>query len=1513
MHNKIKLLLIFLFSLITYLQAESPHPVPTPFINSVNIITGEYKGTPPPLLQQEYYVAGHNDVEGVSIHLTKCDFRIGRVKMQKVQQEDQSWRTIARFFYFPDYTEIIQASHKSLYRYSKSQLITTIEHYSSSSNLDALYRKEKLFWNENTSPPQLISRVLEDAQGHATVCCTFHYNPQGQLIKETLYGNLSGNCIAPLLIQSNGYPVKNEIESYSTAYTYSVKNPHLIAKQCEDNGAMTVYHYTPMTHQCTAKLIGSLEGLVARYFYFYDDQGFLSQTLIDDGQGEDWQNLAGATYRQIIKMQARQQEPAIGQPLVTESKYLDLQTGKEILLERIEHTYSPTGELTQQDFYDSQNVWRYDLKMKYDERGKLIAKIDSRGQTDEPAKEPVKYRYNNLKQRIGLIDHYGNETRYVYDHFGRLIETIYPEVLDEQEHLIHPSTRQEYDISDRVIKQYDATGALTQTFYNVRGKPTRIVYPDGSFESFVYFLDGNLKEKREKNGIKILFKRDSLGRILHSEEYSATGNLIQQLTYHYRSGQLVSITDGQIFTACFQYDGANRQIGSRRQTKDGIQRLEWSYDTDGQKTHVREWFGPEEQDFIIKIQESEVSQKGMKIQFQDAAGEIQKCIQVPNSNETNKHNLVFTQDLVSLNNRNQYVRQQERIASDGKRELITYDALNRIESIVKLDGFGNRLTDCQLRYDANGNLTSERHLILVKGSPTRSFVIAKVYDALNRVICISEGLGSPQQKQTYYQYNDSGQLETILKPNGTILFHTYDDQGHLATFLASDHSFAYHYTYDNQGNLTCIHDCIHHTSLIRHYNHLGQLIEEQLSPQLILKNSYDLAGRRISLTLPDQSSVAYHYKGLLLKSIERLSCKGESLYQHGYQYDPISHQLANSQLIGRAGTLTYETQGGYLSKISSPWWEQTIAQDPQDSNQTLTHITTQDLAGQSNQFFSYTDDNQLASETGYFNYHYTYDSLYNRLTVNGQDWQTNEFNQLMKTPDAEYEYDINGNLIHKRENAGLWHYYYDALNRLTRVEKEKEEAIEYRYDAFHRRLSELCYDWDSLKQGWALKDQYFFLYDSNKEIGKLDQQGHITELRVLGQGRGAEIGAAIALELEGTLYAPIHDYQGSVRCLIDVDKQSVAEFYRYSAYGLEEIFDSQGVVSTHSITGNPWRFCSKREDALTHFLFYGKRYYDPQIGRWTTPDPLLSYDTPNLYAFVRNNPLSYSDLYGLFSIDIGWNQIVEYGRRYMRRIFFATDDFYKGLCAELKIPLETRVAFERIGHEMLGESMFLLMGYHFEETEIGTYGQKEMHDKVRVTFINGILTTQSHLIGNLELISQSHGGVNVHYIFRPTEGWVWDISRGLMIKTAFALGFRSCHAHLLAEMWRSLIADMGGTKGDGVIIHYAHSLGGSDTDRARELLTPEEQKMIRVISFGSATMIRNEGFANVVNYVSLNDGVSYLDPMGRTRNLLDPNCNIIFKHKLEWVPLCDHALNGITYKPIIEELGEQFILKFTSD
>jgi RHS repeat-associated protein len=170
---------------------------------------------------------------------------------------------------------------------------------------------------------------------------------------------------------------------------------------------------------------------------------------------------------------------------------------------------------------------------------------------------------------------------------------------------------------------------------------------------------------------------------------------------------------------------------------------------------------------------------------------------------------------------------------------------------------------------------------------------------------------------------------------------------------------------------------------------------------------------------------------------------------------------------------------------------------------------------------------------------------------------------------------------------------------------------QFHYDYFNRLLSQTIF---TTKNGeWSFFSQETYLYDGQNELGAYPQ-----ELRILGQGKGAEIGAAIAIEKQGKIYAPMHDLFGNVVALLDPSSGKALETYRYSAFGEERVFAAS--------IGNPWRFQSKRK--IGDLVCFGRRFYHPETGRWISPDPKGFEEGPHLYQFNRNNPFVHVDLYG---------------------------------------------------------------------------------------------------------------------------------------------------------------------------------------------------------------------------------------------------------------------------------------------
>jgi RHS repeat-associated protein len=107
-----------------------------------------------------------------------------------------------------------------------------------------------------------------------------------------------------------------------------------------------------------------------------------------------------------------------------------------------------------------------------------------------------------------------------------------------------------------------------------------------------------------------------------------------------------------------------------------------------------------------------------------------------------------------------------------------------------------------------------------------------------------------------------------------------------------------------------------------------------------------------------------------------------------------------------------------------------------------------------------------------------------------------------------------------------------------------------------------------------------------------------------------------------------------------------AEYYHVDAIGSVRVVTNQAgaVVRRHDYLpfGEEWqpqsgsndarRFSGKERDAETGLDYFGARYYAASAGRFTTIDPVQTWQENlvdpqrwNRYAYVRNNPLRYTD------------------------------------------------------------------------------------------------------------------------------------------------------------------------------------------------------------------------------------------------------------------------------------------------
>jgi hypothetical protein len=284
------------------------------------------------------------------------------------------------------------------------------------------------------------------------------------------------------------------------------------------------------------------------------------------------------------------------------------------------------------------------------------------------------------------------------------------------------------------------------------------------------------------------------------------------------------------------------------------------------------------------------------------------------------------------------------------------------------------------------------------------------------------------------------------------------------------------------------------------------------------------------------------------------------------------------------------------------------------------------------------------------------------------------------------------------------------------------------------------------------------------------------------------------------------------------------------------------------------------------------------------------------------------DLYRIFSFSEAWHQLLSAGESYYHSIEQLIEQM-QNIVHDFSYMNFIKNDFENWGVPFFGKRFLELVGYYQDPPESGTFNSgKELNDKVRITLINGVLNVRKDLDDNMHLLSKTHGDCNIHFVFHPTEGWAGDMIKCGLVK----LGYVSLQAHQLVEIWKNLIEEMGGSQGGGIIIHYAHSIGATDTYLAKNLLTPEERRMIHVITLGSPTMIPDEEFAHVVNYVSKRDGVSLLDPIGYINGWFEKESNVVHLGSFLGMPLVDHALSRETYLQLLKTLGAEFLQTYNT-
>jgi RHS repeat-associated protein len=158
--------------------------------------------------------------------------------------------------------------------------------------------------------------------------------------------------------------------------------------------------------------------------------------------------------------------------------------------------------------------------------------------------------------------------------------------------------------------------------------------------------------------------------------------------------------------------------------------------------------------------------------------------------------------------------------------------------------------------------------------------------------------------------------------------------------------------------------------------------------------------------------------------------------------------------------------------------------------------------------------------------------------------------------------------------------------------------------------------------GGALRAAIFYVYDGSRPRTSGGD----------GLSKGAQRATEGSSEPEGRTAT-----SGNVTALVDAADGSVVAHYDYSPFGVTVLADGPAAAA------NRWRFSTKYHDPETSLVYYGYRYYSPELGRWINRDPIGGRGEPGLCTIVGNTPTMFVDSLGLVGVGfvsgppmVGW-------------------------------------------------------------------------------------------------------------------------------------------------------------------------------------------------------------------------------------------------------------------------------------
>ncbi len=891
--------------------------------------------------------------------------------------------------------------------------------------------------------------------------------------------------------------------------------------------------------------------------------------------------------------------------------------------------------------------------LAYDQAGRVTGIADPLGNT-------ARLAYLDGGRRIQVTDPTGATCEQVFDSLGRLMTETDP---------LGNSWGYQYDGRGLTTSVTDPLGSVTAFSYDGLGRLTAATDPLGRSQSWSYDTLGRLTAAIDGAGFTTAFGHDPTGRL-----NSVTDPLGNETTYGYSpTGALVSATDPSGGKTRWAYDLAGRPVS---QTDPLGNTWTYAHSANGKLTTATNPNG-------------------------DTAGYTYdpRGLPVGTTYSDGFHEELAYDAAGNL----------IRAASADATLTFAYDEAGRVMET----GWAELNKTVRFTYDPAGRRTSL--------TDPEDRILSYRYDDAGRPVAFID----PDGHETLLSYDPAGRLTATTYPSGVTERRDYDDAGQLVK-VAGDRPDGlmerYAYTYDDRGFVTRqVEDDGAETTWA--YDPAGRLVRADYPADKIraIRDLEDDRTPRVLAPATDEPVPPGNGGGKPGEGDSRPGQGGSEPGQGGSKPDKDGSDP------GRGGSKKSATTGALPAQAVSSDDPAKNDGTGSNGNAGGNSGGNANANGQAKGLTEGAPI-EASSIPDYLLpvrewVEYTYDGAGNR-TAETSDLGTtlythDEAGRLLSAGDVTYEYDPAGRQVSRTSDGDTVLYGYDAADRLRAVTYEDGSGAVYGYDAFGRKVTRMA-------SFWTLPDQKARRGPSEQglENGRGHEQGNHNGL-VNGNGhQGLPPGLAKPrLEIETTNYlwdglqvlaeyagegAPLAEYYavgggsfiggsspdgsasrilarkmfglhgrkepgapdlrthggllyytydglGNVAALTDRLGETVSR-YRYDAFG--------GLLTSATAPYNLYGPFGKEFDPTAGLVYFGARWYDPAVGRFTTLDPvqgsIADPITRNRYLLAKANPANYVDRWGLHAEEDRYEQVITDDYRELSAwIWLASVETYK--------------------------------------------------------------------------------------------------------------------------------------------------------------------------------------------------------------------------------------------------------------